>query len=366
MNRQLKRTAKEALRGSWGKAVALCILPVAVTLFVSLLESLLSIVTGYPLPDELVEGGLQELLGISPWSVAIAFGGVFVCFILLTPLRIGIKRWYFRMLGKGEEHQSEQPAVPVEREPLPENETGDTIVFEPVKQGAEATQEAFRTPDGFSIDELFSNNDVEPQAENEPDKPENAAAPELPGSMEETAAEEYSGSLGEAFDLFARARDYFGALWLRIEITLRSLCWLLLFSLPGAALLGVQLWLLGVFENGVLAADIERIADEQYLALLPSVGLVVFGWLLCSVFLLRYFAVEYIWSDARGRERIGSRRAIKLSVAAMKDNRLRLVGGTLSFLGWWLLCIFLVPTLYVQPYFEAYKAAFVREALRRE
>ena len=103
MNRELKRLAKQALSGKRGIAAALFILPLAVTVFISLLESLLSLVTGYPLLSE-TAGDIRGLLGISPWTVAISLGGALAGFVLLVPLDIGIKRWYFRILrvsGRG-------------------------------------------------------------------------------------------------------------------------------------------------------------------------------------------------------------------------------------------------------------------------
>ena len=103
--------------------------------------------------------------------------------------------------------------------------------------------------------------------------------------------------------------------------------------------------------------------NEKSLVLIPSVLLIIMSWVVCGVFLLRYSAAEYIWADARGTGRIGVRGAIKQSVRAMRGNRLRLVGGAFSFAGWWLLCLFLIPAMYVVPYFCAYKAAFVRRAL---
>ena len=388
MNRELKRLAKQALSGKQGIAAALFILPLAVTVFISLLESLLSLVTGYPLLSE-TAGDIRGLLGISPWTVAISLGGALAGFVLLVPLDIGIKRWYFRIFESVGPRQ--EPVEAAEETTAPKSEPaandGDTIVFEPLRTESRPHEDAPELPEGgFSIDELFSSgrrteaeseaaSDTAPEAAEVPGAIEAAAAVETvetaetapePAQTEKNAEERsarFDHSLGSAFDLFAGARDYFGALWLRVVISLRSLGWLILFSLPGTALFGVQMWLLGAFEGGLAFEGMETLMNEKSLVLIPSVLLIIMSWVVCGVFLLRYSAAEYIWADARGTGRIGVRGAIKQSVRAMRGNRLRLVGGAFSFAGWWLLCLFLIPAMYVVPYFCAYKAAFVRRAL---
>jgi len=338
MLKESKRLAKKALNGNRGKAAVLFIVPAAFFLLIVLIASLASLLTGFPLLSETANAGIDALFYASPWTYAISLGGALIALIFYIPYRMGVKRWYMRLFDKIRLAAT------------------DSV-------GAIAPKVSGNNPD-FDINRRF---DEETEVAGADNAAEAESAPETPERSTESLVtpeeKEHNGSVGAVFDFFCRAGKFFGSFWFRIIIAVRSLLWLLLFSLPGAILLGVQLWVIGVFNGGDVIANIRRVFSEEYLVLLPSFALIVFTWLMCGVFLLRYFAADYIWSDSLDKNPMSMRMAIKLSTKVMKGQKLNVILGTISFFFWWVLCLFILPTLYVCPYFEAFKAAIVHKAV---
>ena len=82
-----------------------------------------------------------------------------------------------------------------------------------------------------------------------------------------------------------------------------------------------------------------------------AVIFIITGVILWVFLTSRYFLAVYIFIDGQGK--LPARACIKHSVLMMKRNTIRYAKLLLSFLPWFLLCFFVVPALYVIPYFGA-------------
>lgn len=80
-------------------------------------------------------------------------------------------------------------------------------------------------------------------------------------------------------------------------------------------------------------------------------------WFIQRWALLPYLALE--------RPELGLRGLLRLSCSATKGFRFELLYARLSFLGWGVLCVFLLPFLYVFPYYEQTMALYARYLLER-
>ncbi|MBQ3049447.1 MAG: DUF975 family protein [Oscillospiraceae bacterium] len=339
MRKELKTKAKTALKGNLGKAVAVTLLPVALVLLVYLIQGLVSFITSYMLvTDVLVQPfTFNDLFTLPVWSYVISGSGCVVIFLLLTPIDLGTKRWYFKFFEKN---------IPVQTETVPDRLLN--LHFKDIgENGVFAASETVEEGDDRSDEEdtiVFTPIEKQPQ---------------IP---EETSQYAEPPAVGEVFELFAKAKYYFGAIWLKTLIFIRSLLWMLLFSLPALALMAVHFYLTGAFAEGL---SLNFIYDEKALYLIPAFSLLVLSLFICSVFLLRYFAAPYIWSGAKGNAEhsISASKAIKLSVNTMKGRKLKFIGNVISFFGWGVLSLSIFPLLYTVPYFNMFLAAFVHESL---
>jgi uncharacterized membrane protein len=93
---QVKRYAKNFLKGHWGQALGVLALSVSVTLITAQLEDLARLLLDIPLVTE--GGGLDT----SPLSLALTAAQLVLRFLLTTPLALGITKWYWQLTG-GEE-----------------------------------------------------------------------------------------------------------------------------------------------------------------------------------------------------------------------------------------------------------------------
>jgi len=339
MRKELKTSAKNALKGNLGKAVAVTLLPAALVMLIYLIQSLISYITGYQLVSDMFYAPFKfrDILSMPVWSYVISGGGAVVLFFLLEPIILGTKRWYFKFFEKN---------IPVQTETVPDRLLN--LHFKDIgENGVFAASETVEEGDDRSDEEdtiVFTPIEKQPQ---------------IP---EETSQYAEPPAVGEVFELFAKAKYYFGAIWLKTLIFIRSLLWMLLFSLPALALMAVHFYLTGAFAEGL---SLNFIYDEKALYLIPAFSLLVLSLFICSVFLLRYFAAPYIWAGERGSSEnpITISKAIKLSIKAMSGRKLKLIGSAISFFGWGVLSLFMFPLLYTVPYFNMFLAAFVHESL---
>ncbi|MBC8571030.1 DUF975 family protein [Zongyangia hominis] len=159
-----------------------------------------------------------------------------------------------------------------------------------------------------------------------------------------------SPEISSIFAMFSSMKTYWKSIWLSFNITIRSAIWTAFLTGPGALILywGVQT-LRRVEGNTGKALAITGILS----------GLVLF--LLGTVFLLttlsKYLLAFYLFAE--GPE-VKVSEAIRASLKYTWEHRFRLFGFFLSFLPWFILCILMVPVLYVAPYLSCATAIYAR------
>lgn len=152
------------------------------------------------------------------------------------------------------------------------------------------------------------------------------------------------------FEFLRSFKRYCKTLATRINIFLRIICFSILFLAPG---IGLTVY----FAHTI---NFLQATYFEILLMIACAALCIAGlWLLLMVwagyFLTPYIIVQYPESSIRS--------AIKISLALMKGHRIRLFLLYLSFIGWVLLCILILPLLYVVPYMNATCARFAHYIL---
>ncbi|MCI8441896.1 MAG: DUF975 family protein [Provencibacterium sp.] len=163
------------------------------------------------------------------------------------------------------------------------------------------------------------------------------------------------GDIVDLFDYFAGAKNYFGSVWLEINLFVRRLFYTFLFTIIPIALTSAGLELFNGFwsPEPVPAAVASVVGGMLTLAgsiLLALTG--IFSWIFCK----RYLPARYIYAEGG----CSVRRAIKQSVYCMKGRKAELFLFDLSYLGWFLSCILVIPILFVAPYYLSAQALYVR------
>ena len=157
--------------------------------------------------------------------------------------------------------------------------------------------------------------------------------------------------LSAIFSFFSRGRLFFRALWFRVSLAVRSVLWgILFFIVPGA-----------VFAASWLLLDRGSNTVGGLLALLGAM-LALLSAVFWCIFISRYFMAPYLLAEQTG---MTARQAIKHSVREMHGGRTEIFLLELSFLPWALLCIFILPLLYVVPYYSGSKALYARYFIER-
>lgn len=101
-NQQLKREARSQLAGHWPQALAVTAVYLAASLLFAVLQEGLSVLTGaIPLEVALGEASFTGLAD-TPLSVAVDTAVTVLQLVLLTPLVLGMVKWFFRR-AQGEE-----------------------------------------------------------------------------------------------------------------------------------------------------------------------------------------------------------------------------------------------------------------------
>jgi len=152
------------------------------------------------------------------------------------------------------------------------------------------------------------------------------------------------------FLYFETAKSYFRSLGLNFQIGLRVFLWLLLPALPMAATIVFVVFykhqLGGNLPNAVFAVVV-------ILMVIWAVLLVILSILIS----LRYFLAPYLLAEHPEQK---ASQCIKSGVRLVKGHKAELFGFILSFIGWGLLCIFIIPIFYVMPYMQSSYAMYAR------
>ncbi|MCI8497186.1 MAG: DUF975 family protein [Clostridiales bacterium] len=152
-------------------------------------------------------------------------------------------------------------------------------------------------------------------------------------------------------------KQYVRTLKARLLVILHLIPWGLLIFAPAAIVL-----LLGCLlpMTGALSGPAAGVMEEWRLpaaGLLLSAGMPFFLTVASS-----YSLVPYLVMDQEGRT---IKEAVGLSKAAMKGNRISYLLFCCSFIGWWLLCLLVLPVLFVAPYFQNAQTVFLMQVLER-
>lgn len=146
----------------------------------------------------------------------------------------------------------------------------------------------------------------------------------------------------EFFYYFTSLRRYCRSVWCAVNLAARKLFWFLVCFLPGAAALVYFSVILAEREGG-------RITMTTGVGIAAGLVLLAAGLIAYVCLLIRYFAAKYA---VAAYEDCPAGRAISRSVRRMKGRRGAAFLLAASFFPWGLLCFFVIPILYVQPYFR--------------
>lgn len=162
----------------------------------------------------------------------------------------------------------------------------------------------------------------------------------------------------EMFHFFETMRGFGRSIWCYINIGFRAMLWAIPFFTVPYTILGVSIYFLS--GGGEVSRSSSAIA---------STGIFLAGilMLLVSVFyaacINRYALAPYFLAE---NDDVTVRRAIRDSVAYTKGFRFSLLWFDLSFIGWGLLCILVLPLLfYVTPYYYTAYAMYARYIIER-
>lgn len=152
------------------------------------------------------------------------------------------------------------------------------------------------------------------------------------------------------FRPFTSGRSYIRVLGAALLVGVRSALWGVAFLLPPGALAALFLWASGT-DNLPVSAMLINIgfAISQ---LLFAIALFFF-----FVFLQRYSLVYYLLAD---RPQVSAARAVGMSVKMMKNHKWESVSLRISFVGWHLLSLLILPMLYTAPFYHASMAIYSR------
>lgn len=168
----------------------------------------------------------------------------------------------------------------------------------------------------------------------------------------------------DLFDFFAKGKRYFGSIWLQINLLFRGAVYGFLFLIAPFCLTSIGLFLV---QGAILPPGLSEPAASLIGSMLTITGVVLtlVAILFLWIFLKRYFLVPYLFAQGG----CSVRQAIRQSIFGMKGRKSELFLFDLSFLGWFLLCLFLLPIAFVFPYYQGASALYARviiEQMRRQ
>lgn len=158
------------------------------------------------------------------------------------------------------------------------------------------------------------------------------------------ASQGQSPAVEELFYYFSNRRLFVRSLSCSLQLLLRYALWGIVCFAPGVILVTVC----STFGNAAYA-PIQQIPLWAVIGISLSSLLFLAGGILFIFFSLRYFAAQTAVAALDSRP---VHACINLSVRRMKKRKGSAFVLMLSFLGWGLLCFFVIPALFVIPYFR--------------
>lgn len=165
-------------------------------------------------------------------------------------------------------------------------------------------------------------------------------------------------AIGEAVRPLLSLRQYGRTLKARLLVILHLIPWALLIFAPAAVVL-----LLGYLlpMTGGLSGSMLRMVEQVRLPLAELLLTLGIPFFLTAA--SGYALVPYL---VTGEEQMPVAGAVRKSAAVMRGSRIGYVTFCCSFIGWWLLCILVLPILFVAPYFQNAQAMFLIQVLERD
>lgn len=157
-------------------------------------------------------------------------------------------------------------------------------------------------------------------------------------------AKEQDTDISVLFSGFSDAGAYKRSVSFCIQLLLRYILWGIVCAIPAAAVLSV-------FKFSEQSGPGGSAAYVTVMSGVLTAACILAGFVAWVFLTARYFLAAYIFIDGQGT--LPARACIDYSVRLMKRNTMRYIKLLLSFLPWFLLCFFVVPALYVIPYFQA-------------
>ena len=159
-------------------------------------------------------------------------------------------------------------------------------------------------------------------------------------------------SITEAFHFFETPKAYGRAVWYDISIGIRSMLWAVLFYALPSAVIGLSVYYLSIGDESLRLQRMAATAGVFF-----SVLMFLTATLLYGAFINRYALAPYL-IGADDEMTVG--KAIKTSIQYTNGFKFSLMWFSLSFLGWFLLCVFFFPVFYVFPYYMSAFALYAR------
>ncbi len=154
----------------------------------------------------------------------------------------------------------------------------------------------------------------------------------------------------DLFYFFSSVKLFFRSIWLAVQIGVCMLLWTVLFLLPSSALITI----------GSISLHRNAVGTGRLLAY----GSIVLGTIIAffaAVMLLavsnRYLLAPYLIG---GESKLSAYRAVKTSIRYMHGSCFSMLWFQISFVLWFALCIFVLPALYVLPYFCSAQAIYAK------
>ncbi|MBE6898987.1 MAG: hypothetical protein E7475_08305, partial [Ruminococcaceae bacterium] len=99
LRKLVKQNGKRCLYNNWGKAVAIVLLMLAVSLLFTIVELIIGLVFGTPQMVDVQNDGywLNNLPNTSLLSIALTAIIAIGSFLITAPLKLGVTRWYYEL-----------------------------------------------------------------------------------------------------------------------------------------------------------------------------------------------------------------------------------------------------------------------------
>ena len=159
--------------------------------------------------------------------------------------------------------------------------------------------------------------------------------------------------MGSVFRHYRSPRRFFRAVWLYLNIAVRSWLYTTLLLLPGSLMIGAS----ELFTRGN-PSSLDRIMAVMGMAM--GVCLLILGGITAWIFTRRYALAPYL---VIRQDSLTARQAIRESIQATRGEIASNAWIQFSFIGWWHFSLYKLPLFYTIPYVWGGNALYARTLL---